>query len=74
MNNIKDIAQKLQKEIDAKLSEFHTIGTEAKKLVRQQDALNKKMATIVKELEPVHSLIFAQHPELEEFFNTLRKI
>lgn len=73
MNNIKNLAQKLQKEIDAKLSEFNTLGAEGKELLRQQDTLNKKMAVIVKELEPVHAIIFAQHPKLEGFFKTLEK-
>lgn len=74
MNNINSLAQQLQKEIDVKLSELNTLGAEGKELLRQQNEINKKMAAIAKELTPVHSLIFAQHPELKEFFDTLKKV
>jgi hypothetical protein len=71
---IKKLADQLQKRIDVCLEDFMTDYGIMKSLYNQIEELEKRMYTIIIELEPVQSLIYTQNPELERIFESLKRI
>jgi hypothetical protein len=71
---IKKLADQLQKRIDICLEDFMTDYVIMKSLYNQIEELEKRMHTIIVELEPVQSLIYTQNPELERIFESLKRI
>lgn len=74
MSSIKELALALQKKIDIKIGEFCQLHDKVKALTDEIESVEKKMASIVYELEPVESLINAQNPKLEKVFESLKKV
>jgi len=68
---IKELAAQLQVEIDDKMDAFNVMGKEAKKLSQKIEKIHLQMGKIIKELEPVDSLIRAQHPDKVQLFDAL---
>jgi len=71
---IKEIAALLQKRIDTRMESFMELHDKLKAITIEIEKLEKKMATIVIELEPVQSLIYNQNPQLEKIFESLKRI
>jgi len=68
---IEKLAAQLQEQIDQKMEEFSKLGKQAKKLRTQIDKAHQDMSAILLELQPVDSLIRAQHPDKCELFDVL---
>jgi len=68
---IKELADKLQIEIDDKMEAFNVLGKEAKKLGQKIEKIHQQMGKLLQDLEPVDSLIRAQHPEKVQLFDAL---
>jgi len=71
---IKDIAALLQKRIDIRMKSFNEHYDKLKAINNEIEELEKKMAVIIIELEPVESLIYNQNPHLEKIFESLKRI
>jgi len=71
---IKELAAQLQKKIDSKLKSFTDDHRKLEALHMEAEELEKKMAAIVLELEPVQSLIYNQNPKLEKIFESLKRV
>jgi len=68
---IEKLAAQLQEQIDLKMETFSKLGKQAKKLRAQIDKTHQDMSAILLELQPVDSLIRAQHPDKCELFDVL---
>lgn len=71
---IKELAAQLQNKIDSALKAFTQNHDKVKALQMEAEELEKKMAAIVLELEPVQSLIYNQNPHLEKIFESLKRV
>lgn len=71
---IKELAAHLQKRIDDRLKVFYDHNERLKKLHIESEELEKKMVSVIVELEPVESLIYNQNPHLEKLFESLKRI
>ena len=71
---IKELADQLQKKIDESVEYFMADYAIMKSLYNRIEKLEKRMAVIVTELEPVQSLIYTQNPGLERIFESLKRI
>jgi t-SNARE complex subunit (syntaxin) len=71
---IKQLAAKLQKEIDLSIAEFNKGQQKIKALYEQIEEVEKEMAELVFDLEPVESIVIAQNPTLEKLFTTLKNV
>jgi hypothetical protein len=71
---IKDLAALLQKRIDVKMKSFTEYADQVSEKYRDIEELEKKMYPIIKELEPVQSLIYNQNPRLERMFESLKQV
>jgi hypothetical protein len=72
--NIKELTIVLQKQIDIRLKSFTEHYDSLKSINLQIEELEKKMCEIIKELEPVQSLIYNQNPQLERIFESLKRV
>jgi len=70
----KEIANLLQKRIDIRLKSFNENYDKLKAINTEIEELEKKMAAIIIELEPVQSLIYNQNPHLERIFESLKRV
>ena len=76
-NKVRDLVNKLEEAINEKMSEFISLGQDAKALSikdpqdKEIDKIYIKMAQIVDELRPVEDVIRKQHPNLEGLFDAL---
>ena len=71
---IKEIAVLLQKRIDARMESFMELHNKLKAITVEIENLEKKMIVIIRELEPVQSLIYNQNPQLENIFESLKRV
>jgi hypothetical protein len=71
---IKEAADTLQELIDEKMQAFESMGKKARDMKQKLDKLHLQMGKILIELEPVDSMIRAQHPEKVELFELLKDI
>ena len=71
---IKKLANQLQPLIDKKMKEFDAIGKQAKEMRHKLEEYYHQMSNILKEIEPVDSLVRAQNPEKCALFDELIKI
>ena len=71
---IKEMASTLQRLIDLRLQSFNENYDKLKTINAQVEEVEKKMAEIILELEPVQSLIYSQNPQLEKIFESLKRI
>lgn len=71
---IKDLAALLQKRIDIKMESFMESHDKLKAITVHIEELEQKMIVIIRELEPVESLIYNQNPELERIFESLKSV
>ena len=71
---IKELASLLQKRIDVKMEAFMAHYDKLKAINDEIEELEKKMIPIIRELEPVKSLIYNQNPELERIFESLKRV
>jgi hypothetical protein len=69
--SIKDLASKLEKEINIKMDQFSQMGKKAKEVQRKLDEIYKGMALIAEELKPVEFMVKAQHPQHVKLFDML---
>jgi uncharacterized Fe-S cluster-containing protein len=71
---IKQLAVHLQKKIDVRMEHFMIHYNRLKAINTEIEELEKKMAHIIEELEPVESLIYNQNPELQRIFESLKRV
>jgi len=71
---IKEIAVLLQKRIDVRMESFMELHNKLKAITVEIENLEKKMIVIIRELEPVQSLIYNQNPQLENIFESLKRV
>lgn len=71
---IKELAAQLQSQIDTNIDSFMAYYSTLKAINSQIEELESKMSAIALELEPVQSLIYAQHPTLEKIFESLKRV
>lgn len=71
---IKELAAELQTKIDAHIEIFCKGQEKIKKMNAVIEETEKNLASIVAELEPVESLIYAQNPQLEKVFESLKRV
>ncbi len=72
---IKELADQLQKRIiDERLEDFLADYDIMKSQYGRIEELEKRMYTIIVELEPIKSLIYTQNPGLERIFESLKRI
>ncbi len=76
---LKKLATKIEKLINEKMAEFSSYGKEAAELSKkiaqiqeEQVVFHKKMAEVLRELEPVESLVRAQNPNMNDLFDKLK--
>ena len=69
-----ELAKQLQEQIDDKMDTFTVLGKKSKELKQKLDKMYIQMGAILKELEPVDSLVRSQHPEKAELFDMLIKL
>jgi 50S ribosomal subunit-associated GTPase HflX len=71
---IKELAAFLQKRIDIRMKSFMENYDKLKVINKEIEELEKKMVTVIEELEPVQSLIYSQNPHLEKVFESLKRV
>lgn len=71
---IKELAGYLQKEIDNHLECFMENYDRLKVIQKETEQLEINMVAVIRELEPVQSLIYNQNPELEKIFESLKRV
>jgi hypothetical protein len=71
---IKELALLLQKRINSRLKPFNESTARLKMLYNEIEEIEKKMFEMIKDLEPVESLIYNQNPELESVFESIKRI
>ena len=71
---IKKLAEQLQEQIDERMEVFTSMGKKAKEMQQKLSKLQVQMGKVLQELEPVDSIIRAQHPEKCELFDLLLKL
>jgi hypothetical protein len=72
--SIKELAIHLQKKIDVRMEHFMVHYNKLKAINTEIEELEKKMVSIIAELEPVESLIYNQNPELQRIFESLKRV
>lgn len=72
--SIQQLADTLQKQIDTRLKVFNENHDKLKALHEQAEELEKIMADVVLELEPVECLIYTQNPTLQKLFESLKRV
>lgn len=72
-NLLVELSQKLEEEINVYMDEFNKLGKEIKELNQKVAEMHHQMFLIVKDLEPVESLVGAQKPELVPLFAALKE-
>lgn len=70
--NIRELAIKLQEQIDERMLTFIELTKQANSVKKTLDEIEKEMASIVFELEPVESLVRHQNPQLDSLFDNLK--
>ena len=71
---IAELSALLQKRIDIRLRCFNEHYEKLRIINNEIEELEKKMAAVIIELEPVQSLIYNQNPHLEKIFESLKRI
>jgi len=71
---IKELVEPLQKKIDKTLECFMGCRKKVNEKVLEIEELEKKMMSLVSNLEPVESLIYNQNPQLKQIFESLKRV
>ncbi len=72
---IKELANKLESQINTKLEIMTELGKESKSLQLKLEAIRIKMATLwVDELKGAENIIRLQNPMLNDLFNSLEDV
>jgi hypothetical protein len=71
---IKELADSLQKKIDAHIESFIKYHDKVKAMTAEIEKIEMKMFGIICELEPVESLIYNQSPQLKRIFESLQAV
>ncbi len=71
---LKELVFHLQKRIDVHMKCFTQYHELLKLKYDEIEELEKKMFSVVTELEPVQSLIYNQNPSVEKIFESLKRI
>lgn len=71
---IKELAESLQKKIDANIESFIKYHEKVKALTTEIEKFEVKMFSIITDLEPVESLIYVQNPLLKRIFESLKSV
>lgn len=70
--NLKELASELENQINTHMDKLAKVGKEAKKTQQKLDQQYQVMAKILKELEPVESIVRSQNPNLCPLFDELQ--
>ena len=71
---IKELSDQLQKKIDIRMESFMEYHDRLKTITSEIEELEKKMVSLIIELEPVESLIYNQNPPLKKIFESLKRV
>lgn len=71
---IRELAAILQKKVDVQVKDFMQHYDTLKEINNQIEAIEKQMIVIIRELEPIESLIYNQNPQLEKIFESLKRV
>lgn len=72
--SIAQLTHMLETQINEKMDEFHKIGTEAKRVRTELDALYNKMLDIFIYIRPAENIVRLQNPGLNPLFDELAKL